>query len=140
MASVKPLGEAGPEAVIDGLKWPMANGFHQWRSDPREGLPQWLAVEFAQAVAVNTVYLTFDTNIYGRFPTAQPGAEATARDYRVLAQVAGEWREVVRAAGNWQRFRRHRFPEVTATALKLEITAATPRAEARVYELRAYRE
>lgn len=137
-ASPVQLGCTGPEAAVDGLKWPLKGEAHQWRSAP--GLPQWLEVDFGKPTAVNAVYLAFDTNIYGRFPTGKPAGEVTVRDYRVLAHVNGEWRPVAEAKDNFRRFRRHGFDAVTADKLRLEVTAARAGNEARLYEIRAYKE
>ncbi|MDH7570185.1 MAG: discoidin domain-containing protein, partial [Armatimonadota bacterium] len=140
------LGNAGPSAALDGLKWPEAKECHQWRSDPAQGLPQWLEVDFGRPVTLNTVYLTFDTNIFGRFPSTTPGAEVTAEDYRLLyasgaeAKTEPEWKVAFVEKGNWRRFRRHAFPEVTTSRIRLEILAARNGNEARVYEIRAYHE
>ncbi len=134
------LGNVGPSAAVDGLKWPLAGEGHQWRSDATQGLPQWLEIDLGRQVALNTVYLTFDTNIYGRFATARPGAEVTAQDYRLLYRVGNDWRQACSEQGNRRRFRRHRFATVTTDRLRLEITAARNGQEARVYEIRAYHE
>ena len=135
-----PLGSVGPEAATDGLKWPLEGEIHQWRSDPAKGLPQWLEVDFGRPVALNTAYLTFDTNMYGRFPSREPSAHVTAQDYRVLCHRDGAWEVACEAKGNWRRFRRHRFPRVTTDKLRLEILKARGAPEARLFEIRAYDE
>ena len=135
-----PLGNVGPEAAIDGLKWPLEGELHQWRSHPAKGLPQWLEVDFGKQATVNTVYLTFDTSIYGGFPTRQPGAHVTAKHYRLLYDEGGAWRTAFEEEANWRRFRRHRFPAVITSKLRLEILKSRGADEARLYEIRAYDE
>jgi len=136
----RPLGRVGPEAAVDGVKWPFEGESHQWRSDPRRGLPQWLEVNFAKPVALNTVYLTFDTNIFGRFPAGKVGSEVTAQDYRLLYNDGGQWKVAFSEKGNWRRFRRHRFSDITTDKIRLEILKAINGNEARLYEIRAYKE
>jgi len=134
------LGRVGPEAAVDGLAVPLEGQFHQWRSDPAQELPQWLEVDFGKTVTLNTVHLTFDTNLFGRFPSSKPGGEATADDYWLLYNKGGKWEVAFAAQGNWRRFRRHQFPAVTTDKIRLEILKAKNGREARVYEIRAYKE
>ena len=134
------LGKVGPQAVVDGLKWPLEDQGHQWRSDANQGLPQWLQVDFGKPVDLNTVYLTFDTNMYGRFPTSKAGGDVTAENYRLLYNDGGEWKEAFSEQGNWRRFRRHAFDRIKTDKIRLEITKARNGDQARVYEIRAYNE
>ncbi len=134
------LGRLGPEMAVDGMSWPTEGQARQWRSDPAKGLPQWLEIDFGQNVTLNTVYLTFDSNIFGRFPSIKPGAEVTAQDYRLLYNVKGQWKTAFTESDNWRRFRPHRFGDVTTDRVRLEILKALNSEEARVYQIRAYRE
>jgi hypothetical protein len=120
------------------MKWPMDGQVHQWRSDPKQGLPQWLEVDFGKVVKLNTVYLTFDTNIFGRFPSSEPGSEVTAMDYRLLYKDNGNWNIAFEESGNWRRFRRHEFPLISTSMIRLEIRKASNGEQARLYEIRAY--
>jgi hypothetical protein len=139
--SFRSLGNVNPESALDGLKWPLAGEGNLWRSDPAKGLPAWLEIDFGKPVTLNTVYLTFDTNIYGRFPIGTPGTEVLAEDYRVSYHRGDNvWEVVVNETGNWRRFRRHQFATVTTDKLRLEVLRAKNGDEARVYEVRAYEE
>ncbi|MBM3476829.1 MAG: FAD-dependent oxidoreductase [Armatimonadetes bacterium] len=139
--SFRSLGNVNPESALNGLKWPLAGEGNLWRSDPAQGLPAWLQIDFGKPVTVNTVYLTFDTNIYGRFPVGTPGTEALAEDYRVSYHRGDNvWEVLINETGNWRRFRRHQFPTVTTDKLRLEVLKAKNGNEARVYEVRAYEE
>ena len=72
--------EFAPGNVINGTARMWQGKSNLWASDPLEKLPQWLALEFAQPITVNTAYLTFDTNLAPRLPG--PGnARETVRDY-----------------------------------------------------------
>ncbi|MFC1712518.1 FAD-dependent oxidoreductase [Candidatus Poribacteria bacterium] len=132
------LGNIDPEAAVDGLKWPMDEQAHQWRSEP--GLPQWLEVDFGREVELNTVYLTFDTNIFGRFPSSEPGSEITVQDYRILYNDSGVWKIAFEEKDNWRRFRRHQLPAVATDKLRLMVLDARNGTQARLYEMRAYYE
>ena len=68
------------------------------------------------------------------------GAEVTAQDYRVLYNDGGQWKPAFSEQGNWRRFRRHHFDDVTTDKIRLEILKARNGDEARVYEVRAYEE
>ncbi|MGQ9729883.1 MAG: FAD-dependent oxidoreductase [Candidatus Zipacnadales bacterium] len=139
--SFRSLGSVEPTCATNGLKWPLGEQGNLWRSDPAQGLPQSLEVDFGRPVSVNTVYLTFDTNIYGRFPTQEPSTECTAQNYRLLwHQGDGVWQTAFEEQGNWRRFRRHHFARVTTDKLRLEILTARNGNEARLYEIRAYDE
>ncbi|MCX7819253.1 MAG: FAD-dependent oxidoreductase [Kiritimatiellae bacterium] len=144
---VRPVGiphrmrGGGAAAAVDGWGVPEGDQLHQWRSDRRALLPQWLEVEFPRPVELNVVHLTWDTDIFGRFPSPEPRAAATAKEYRVLAEVGGgQWRELVHETENWRRFRRHAFAPVIARRLRVEVAAARGAPQARLYEIRAYRE
>ena len=134
------LGTTGPEAAVDGVAWPIGGECHQWRSHPEKGLPQWIQADFPKAAPLDTVYLTFDTNIHGRFPSADAGAHVTARHYRLLYDADGAWQVAFEEKANWRRFRRHAFPTVTTGRIRLEILEARNGDEARLYSIRACRE
>ncbi len=138
--SSRRLGDVSPQAALNGLKWPLGGEGNLWRSDPAQGLPQWLEVDFGRSVTLNTVYLTFDTNMSGRFPPKRPGAEVTVEDYRLLYDKNGTWEVAFAEEGNWRRFRRHHFSPITTPKIRLEVLKARNGNEARVYEIRAYNE
>jgi hypothetical protein len=140
-SSSRSLGNVDAESAANGLKWPLAGEGNLWRSDPAKGLPAWLEIDFGKPTSLNTVYLTFDTNIYGRFPVGTVGTEILAEDYRVLVHRGDSiWEAVVEETGNWHRFRRHAFEATTTDKLRLDILRARGGFEARVYEVRAYQE
>ena len=70
----------------------------------------------------------------------KPVAECV-RDYRVLVEgETGGWREVAEVAGNYHRRRVHRFEEVSARRVRIEVLATNGSPSARIYEVRIYRE
>lgn len=125
-------------AAVDGRTVPDRQHTGQWRSDPVVPLPQWLDVIFEQPVVLNVVHVIWDTNIFGRFPSADPASAATAREYRILASTESGWTELAHETDNWRRFRRHTFPKVTTRCLRVEVRSSLGVPQARLYEIRAY--
>jgi hypothetical protein len=140
LGTPRKLGKTNPECAVDGCAWPLGDECHQWRSEPAKGLPQWLEIDFGKPQKLNTVYLTWDSNIFGRFPTSRAGAEVTAQDYRLLYNCDGLWRAAFEEKENWRRFRRHSFDTLTTDKIRLEIRKAINGDEARLYQIRAYHE
>lgn len=135
-----PLGEA--RNVINRLnrRWRRAP-LNMWVSRRDEALPQWLQLRWEEPQRVSRVALTFDG--IGRRYTDMPFNDGTqtfgpmVRDYRVEAEVDGQWRQVATVTDNYHRFRVHEFDPLTVTALRLVVEAANaPEFGARVVEVR----
>jgi len=130
----------GPGMALSGMTRPGARS-ELWRSDPAQALPQWLMLDLGEAHAVATAVLIFDTNL-ARINRVMPPfhhAPECVRDYRLQAETtAGEWTDVVRVTGNYQRRREHRFVPVTARRWRLLVEATNGVPEARLYEVRLY--
>jgi hypothetical protein len=123
--------------VVNGVARPEGQA-NVWISDPASPLPQRLDLVLKRPAMINTVYLTFDTDLMTKFPHAVP--PECVRDYVVFCRSAGRWREIARESGNHHRRRVHRFRAVKADALRLEVSATNGAPSARVYEIRAYLE
>ncbi len=135
-----PLGEAA-NAV---------NGFHRrfgrgptnlWLSDPRDGLPQELELQWDSPQRISRICLTFDN--LERDSHANPWHAGTlaagrcVRDYELALLTEQGWREVATVEGNVRRCRTHDCEPVTATALRLRVLATNESGwGARVYEVR----
>lgn len=131
-----PFGAAN---VNNGRAWPegMPN---LWISDPGQPLPQSVSLQWDGPVPINTVYVSFDTGLHYT-PKKRPAfhrAPECVKHWRLWACVGGEWLPVYEEDGNFLRRRRAVFPEVRATALKLEVLSTNGSPSAAVYELRAY--
>jgi hypothetical protein len=127
----------GPEAAIDGWSRPHDGLYGGWISDPRQPLPQWLALSWPQARTVGRVELVFDTNLGNGLPSRLIEKE-TVKAYRLEAKVGDGWRTLVEVTDNALRLRKHTFEPVTTTALRLVVTETGGDRSARVYEMRAY--
>ncbi|PAX06948.1 FAD-dependent oxidoreductase [Sphingomonas lenta] len=129
----------GAGNVNNGVAWPeRLPGL--WMSDPELSMPQRLDLEFPEPRPVSSVRLSFDTNL-ARFTQSEAAffrAPECVRDFRLLALEGDGWREVHVERGNYQRHRVIDFPEVTTSALRLEVEATNGAPEARLYEFRAY--
>ncbi len=132
-----PSDPFGAANVINGVARPEEQP-NIWISDPDEGLPQHIVLDFGEARHIDTVYLTFDTNLDVIVP--EGAVPECVRDYVVYASVEDGWLEVARESGNHHRRRKHTFPSVSAQGLRIEVLATNGSPEARIYEVRGYRE
>ncbi len=123
--------------VISGGARP-ERGPELWISNAGSRLPQSLELELPEAVEMDTLYLTLDTNLDKLVPFG-PAPECV-RDYTVSYRDEDGWHELFQEKGNHQRRRRHQFEPVKAVGLRLSISATNGDRSARVYEMRAYRE
>lgn len=119
-------------------------GPHMWASRPDDASP-WLRLDWTEARAVSEVRVVFDDdldvelNTLHHHRTPDRVFPELVRDYAIEAlDEAGTWREVASATANRRRHRVHRFPSVTATAIRLRVRATNGAPQARVYALRAY--
>ena len=128
-----------------------APGLHRWMSAPEAGMPAALDLRWPAPVRLREVQLVFDTGLHrfltlsqadgytARMEWGRPQPE-TVRDYRVEAEIAGEWRLIEQVSGNYQRRRVHRFSGdgVRTAALRIVVTATNGLDHARICEVRAY--
>jgi len=128
-----------PENVIDGVARIVGANSHLWASEPRASLPQWIELAFPAPVELNTVHLTFDTELNARAPVG-PLVEQCVRDYRLACFDGKRWKDLAVVKSNFLRHRIHRFPVVTASRLRLTVEGTNGDKSARVFEIRAYRE
>ena len=112
---------------------------NMWASDPEQSLPQWIELTWDKPVTINTVYLTFDTDLHHRWHDV-PRVPRSARDYEIIVNVDGRWRLVASAEENYQRRRIHRFDPQTTSRLRVNVDATNGDPSARIYEIRAYHE
>ena len=128
-----------PENVVNGWTRLKENPASLWASDSAAAFPQWLELDFGNAIEFNTVYLTFDTDLSTQITGAAYPKECV-KDYELSFWRDGEWIPLAAITGNYQRHRIHRFDTVTAQKLRLTIHATHGSPSARVYEIRAYNE
>ncbi len=128
------------ENVIDGVARIVGKQTHMWSSDPAKPLPQWIELDLGTPKSFNAVNLTFDTDMNLRWP-AKPLARQCVRDYEIACDDgAGGWRTHASVKDNFQRWRPHRFPTVTARRIRITVTRTNGDPTARIFEARVYAE
>ena len=114
-----------------------------WVSHPGLSLPQGAVLEFESSISFTTIYLIFDTNL-GLFPNIHlptwRAPEETVRDYRLLYEMNGEWKEIGTFRDNFLRRRVHKFQRITAEKIKIEVLSTWGDPSARIFEIRVYDE
>ncbi|MGJ8640567.1 MAG: FAD-dependent oxidoreductase [Opitutaceae bacterium] len=145
----------GPHNAINGLIRPMDEKMlfwigsvpnNMWISDPEQSLPQWCEVDFGEKKAVNSVYLTFDTNLDAKrfvsweFKDEERMPPEAVRDYRVQYHDGNEWVTVAETEGNYTRRRIEKFDTVETSKIRIMVDKTNGDPSARIYEIRAYKE
>ncbi|MGD9518602.1 MAG: FAD-dependent oxidoreductase [Armatimonadota bacterium] len=139
-----------PENVVNGVTRHRGGETNQWASAEGEGMPQWLELRWPQAREIAAIELTFDTGFtrplthskdaYFEGRQVRGPQPETVRDLRVEGWVDGSWREVAAIRGNHFRKRVLNLDvPITTEALRVVVEATNGDAQARLYEVRAYR-
>ena len=127
-----------PQNIINGWTRPLGGAKNMWKSDSKKSLPQFIQLEFKESVQCNTIQCIFDTNMDPNAKGSVPYPPECVKAYKLECLVNEEWKEVARVDGNFQRFRKHQFPEVTADAIRLTVTETNGSKSAHVFEIRVY--
>ena len=132
--------DARPEKIVDGISRIVGQDLHLWSSDPHQPLPQWIQLDLGTAQQINTIQVTFDTDMNVRWP-AKPLAKQCVRDYELACDDgSGNWRTLVVVKDNFQRWRTHHFAPVTARRFRVNVLATHGSPAARIFEVRLYNE
>ncbi len=137
-------------AVIDGfLRDIPGKTVHHWEGKlGPDGA--WIELSWPAPQRIGRIQLTFDTGFQrvltlsgesGVMKRVIRGPQPeTVRDYTisVRAPASGDWREVAKVDGNYQRLRRHTFPSAEVSAVRLRVTATNGDPAARLFEIRCY--
>ena len=139
---VEPAQSAwSPRNVLSGCTRPR-HGTESWRSDPGQGLPQWIELAWDGTQRITRVELTFPGQLRQEVHAEPPfhRAPQTARDYSIEVDAGdGILREVLRVTGNWNRRRVHELPcAVDVRRLRLVILATNGDPAAALAEMRCY--
>jgi hypothetical protein len=129
-----------PENVLSGVTRPY-RFTNIWRSDPAEPLPQWLDLEWDTRQTIREVQLIFPGHLLREYRYYPPlfHDPVCPRDYAISARVDGNWVELARIHGNYQRLRRHIFPaSVSCDQLRVTIQATNGDPSAMIFEVRCY--
>ena len=136
------VANCAPENAINGYSRIVSAEEYEWVSDPAQALPQWLALDFAEPTAINSVSLAFNTDLTNPGTCWHPeskaeGVPVCVKDYAVEVFADGEWRTVADVEGNFQRKRTHGFAAVTAEKIRVTVKATWGDKSARIQEIRA---
>jgi hypothetical protein len=139
-----------PSNVINGLARSTPDWPQMWASAPKVGFPTNIEIDFVERRVIDTVYVTFDTNlsrpltqtddISRREKMAAGPQPETARDYAILAGLTTQWKPIVEVTGNYQRRRVHRFDPIRVNRLRVVVNATNGADHARIFEVRCYNE
>lgn len=101
------------------------SGTHRWMSDPADGLPASMELQWEQTQRISEIELVFDSGLHRHLTLSQSesyadrmfwgtGQPELVKDFQVEARNAnGEWEVLQQVEGNWQR--RWRFSPATPT-------------------------
>jgi len=126
----------GGENVISGVSRPEGLNTNIWISEL--GLPQYVELDLGQPKILDTIYLTFDTNLDRPHRHCSGVWPECVRDYAVFCDVEGSWMKMVEVTGNYLRHVKHSFKPLKTWKVRLEVRATNGVPEARVYEIRLY--
>ena len=142
----------------------VANGFSRpertpniWISDSTQPLPQWIELQFHEPQKLDTIYLTFDTNldtavdekidpqVEGDITLKQlagapksGAAPECVRDYVVQYHNGNEYLDLLRIEGNYQRRRIHHLDPIVTKSIRIVVEATNGAPTARIFEIRLY--
>lgn len=127
----------GPENIINGISRPTCSAPNLWISE--EGFPQSVDLDFPEPQRINTIYITFDTNLDTPEPFRNVPEPECVRDYAVYYKINGERIKLLEERGNYHRRRVHRFNEIECEGISIEVLSTNGDPYARIYEIRIYR-
>ena len=123
---------------------------HRWMSEPADGFPASIQLDWTAPVLPGEIQLIFDTGLHRHLTlshhdgyTAQmhwgrPQPE-TVRDYTIEAFDGRGWNRLVEVSGNYQRRRVHRVAASSPIrSLRIQVTATNGIQHARINEIRVY--
>jgi len=122
-------------------------GSHRWMSDPGRPLPARIELRWPEPVTPAGIRLIFDTGLHRVLTLSQAddytrrmiwgrSQPETVRDYTIEGQSQGEWRDLVRVEGNYQRRRVHPLDRRPLDAVRITVTATNGLDQARICEVR----
>ncbi|MCC6174945.1 MAG: FAD-dependent oxidoreductase [Chloroflexi bacterium] len=131
--------------VVDGYSRPWG-GPRCWLSRPLQaGRPEWIELDLGAEYQIGQVQLAFNTNLtpwYDEFQNLHPAPSAaiaeTVKEYAVLVGRGGNYHEVARVSGNYQRVRRHTFEPTLGDRVRVVVSTTNGAPAAEIFEIRVY--
>jgi ribulose 1,5-bisphosphate synthetase/thiazole synthase len=129
-----------PQNVLTGVTRPQ--GFtNLWRSNPGAPLPQWLQLTWKTAQKFDRIELTFPGHLLREYHAYSPFYRdpQCPKDYAIQVSSGDAWITLITIKDNFQRRRIHKLQAaVTATELRILVTATNGDPSAQIYEIRVY--
>ena len=129
----------GPQNVVQGTHRP-DRWTNIFMSDPSQSLPAWIELKLPAPVTFNQVQITFDTNAIRRVTLPLFRHPECVKKYDIAVPQGSGWKTLVETDGNYFRRRVHSVDPVTASRLRINLHETNGSAQARVYEVRLYRQ
>jgi len=107
-------------------------------SDPAKSLPVWIELTLPRRETLQSVQLTFDTNVNRRVRLPLFRYPECVKSYDIAAEIGGRWHTVAQAEDNYQRRRFHSFAPISSNQIRINIHGTNGSPSARVYEVRLY--
>ncbi|MFI3205923.1 MAG: FAD-dependent oxidoreductase [Clostridia bacterium] len=128
------------ENVINGYSRIENAEHYEWVSDENETLPQWICLEPQKPSEMNSVHITFDTDMTNPPMAYRPikMPEQLVRDYSVEILVDGNWKCIAKEKHNIFRKKVHNFEPAKVEKIRINIIKTADEKTARVFEVRLY--
>jgi hypothetical protein len=126
--------------ILTGVTRPQAST-NTWLSDPASSMPQWVQLEWHQPVEIQTIELTFPTQLILETHWENPFyvAPHIAENYQLEILEDGAWRTIHTESGNGNHRRIHNLEtSVKSQHLRLLITKTHGARSAGLVEMRCY--
>ncbi len=127
----------GAQEALSGVTRPEA-GTNLWISDPGQSLPQWWQVEWPETQTVDTVEITFDSQLSGWIWEGAFPLIPRAWDLQIRRPNEPGWVTVDCCNDNVQRRVIHTFPAESLTAVRIVVRETQGGHTARIVEVRCY--
>ncbi len=134
---------AAAENVINGFGRITNDSQYAWVSDETEALPQWIRLQFDTPTTVNSLHITFDTDMTN--PTMAGycylrNVPELVQDYTVVVETEAGNIVVAEVSENIMRKQVHQFASLQAKSITVQVSKTGDGKTARIFELRAYHE
>lgn len=129
-----------PAQALTGVTRPYRSA-NLWRSNPEEPLDQWVELAWDKPQTIASVELTFPGHLYHEYHHYPPFYRdpQCAKSYSIRALADGQWTEVARVRGNYQRRNAIALERpVQADRLRIVFHETNGDASAALYEVRCY--
>lgn len=134
------IANCGAENIINGFSRSHDAQNYCWVSDSKQELPQWINLKLAKKETINTVQITFDSDMTNNamlVPIMRCPKQLVV-DYTVEIKTADGWHAAAKVTGNYLRRRVHTFTACEAEEVRVNVTRTGGDKSARIFEVRLY--